>query len=150
MIELIRTNSENKNFIELVKKLDAYLSIVDGDDHAFYHQYNKIDKLKSVVVAYEEGLPVACGAIKEFTPNAMEVKRMFTLQEYRGKGIASKVLYELEKWAAELGYKKCVLETGKRQADAVQLYKKSGYKLIQNYGQYTGMDNSVCFEKEIG
>lgn len=44
---------------------------------------------------------------------------------------------------------KCVLETGKRQADAVQLYERRGYKLIPNYGQYTGVENSVCFEKEI-
>jgi hypothetical protein len=40
-----------------------------------------------------------------------------------------------------------VLETGKRQPDAVALYKKCGYKQIPNYGQYIGMENSVCFEK---
>jgi putative acetyltransferase len=149
MIELIRTNSDNKDFIELVKKLDAYLAIIDGEEHSFYHQFNKIDKIKHAVVAYEDGVSVACGAIKEFIPNAMEVKRMYTLPEHRGKGIASKVLHELEKWAAELGYEKCMLETGKRQTDAVQLYEKAGYKLIPNYGQYTGVENSVCFEKEI-
>jgi len=133
----------------LVKQLDAYLAEKDGRDHAFYDQYNKLDKIKYVVVAYENDQPVACGAIKEYDANTMEVKRMFTLPECRGKGVATKVLTELEKWAAELGYKKCMLETGKRQPEAIALYKKSGYKSIPNYGQYIAMDNSVCFEKKM-
>ena len=75
---------------------------------------------------------------------------MFTLQECRGRGIASKILTELESWTAELAFKKCVLETGKRQAEAIQLYKKNAYKLIPNFGQYAEVENSLCFEKEIG
>lgn len=149
MLTIARTNSSNNNFIYLVKQLDAYLAEKDGRDHAFYNQYNKLDKIKHVVVAYENDHPVACGAIKEYDANTMEVKRMFTLPECRGKGVATKVLTELEKWAAELGYKKCILETGKRQPEAIALYKKSGYKSIPNYGQYTRMDNSVCFQKEM-
>jgi putative acetyltransferase len=147
---LIRTNSENIDFISLVKLLDADLAVRDGDDHSFYAQYNKIDKIKYVVVAYENDNPVACGAIKEFAPQVMEVKRMYTLPESRGKGIAQKVLFELEIWAKELSCVKCVLETGQKQPEAIRLYNKSGYKIIPNYGQYVGMDNSVCFEKELG
>jgi GNAT superfamily N-acetyltransferase len=147
---IIRTNSENKDFIELVKLLDANLAIRDGKDHSFYAQYNKIDKIKYVVVAYENNKPIACGAIKDFAPQVMEVKRMYTLPENRGKGIAQKLLTELETWAKELSYAKCILETGKKQPEAIQLYKKSGYKIIPNYGQYIGIENSVCFEKELG
>ena len=149
MINIIRTNSENPDFIELVKQLDADLAVRDGDEHAFYHQFNKIDKIKHALVAYNSDEPIACGAMKEFEPGIMEVKRMYTVPGYRGKGIALKVLTELEKWAAELGIKKCVLETGKKQPEAVELYKKSGYNRIPNYGQYTGVENSLCFEKEL-
>ena len=149
MLTIVRTNSSNQDFIYLVKQLDAYLAEKDGRDHAFYNQYNKLDKIKYAVVVYENDKPVACGAIKEYDKNTMEVKRMFTLPECRGKGIASSVLNALEEWATELGYKKCILETGKRQPEAIALYKKSGYKNIPNYGQYTGMNNSVCFQKEI-
>jgi GNAT superfamily N-acetyltransferase len=149
MFTIIRTNSSNHNFIHLVKHLDVYLAEKDGRDHAFYDQYNKLDKIKHVVIAYENDRPVACGAIKEYDANTMEVKRMFTLPDCRGKGVATKVLTELEKWATELGYKKCILETGKRQPEAIALYKKSGYKSIPNYGQYIEMNNSVCFEKEM-
>jgi GNAT superfamily N-acetyltransferase len=147
MTNIIRTSSDNNDFISLVKLLDADLAIRDGKEHSFYAQYNKIDKLKYVVVAYEDENPVGCGAIKEYAPGIMEVKRMFVLPELRGKGIATKVLSELEAWAGELSYKKCILETGKRQPEAIRLYQKNGYTSIPNYGQYTGMDNSVCFEK---
>jgi GNAT superfamily N-acetyltransferase len=149
MLTIIRTNSNDQDFINLVKQLDAYLAVKDGRDHAFYDQYNKLDKIKHVVVAYDNNQPVGCGAIKEYDLNTMEVKRMFTLPECRGRGVATKVLNELEKWTTESGYEKCILETGKRQPEAIALYKKSGYKSIPNYGQYAGMDNSVCFEKEM-
>ncbi|HKO79343.1 MAG TPA: GNAT family N-acetyltransferase [Chitinophagaceae bacterium] len=149
MIKLIRTDSDNPDFIELVKFLDADLAARDGTDHSFYSQFNKINKIKHAVVAYEDDNPVACGAIKEFSPDAMEVKRMYTKPDNRGKGIAGKVLTELENWATELSYKKCILETGKRQPEAIELYKKNGYRIIPNYGQYAGIENSVCFEKEM-
>jgi GNAT superfamily N-acetyltransferase len=149
MISLVRTNSDNKDFILLVKQLDDYLAELDGEEHAFYNQLNKIDKLKHVIIAYENNKPVGCGAIREYSTEKMEIKRMYTLPEHRGKGIATKILAELETWAAELSYSKCVLETGKRQPEAIKLYKKNGYTIIPNYGKYVQMDNSVCFEKEL-
>jgi GNAT superfamily N-acetyltransferase len=149
MIKLIRTDSENKDFIDLVELLDAELAELDGDEHVFYAQLNKTDKIKQVVVAYENDKPISCGAIREYSPTITEVKRMYTVPEGRGKGIATKVLIELEKWAAELSYQKCILETGWRQPDAIRLYEKNGYNRISNYGKYAGMENSVCFEKEI-
>jgi GNAT superfamily N-acetyltransferase len=149
MIRIIRTSSENPDFIELVKKLDLDLAERDGSEHAFYAQYNKIDKIKYAVVAYEDERPVGCGAIREYEPNVMEVKRMYTSPESRGHGIATLVLNELEDWATELSYEKCILETGKKQTEAIRLYQKNGYKLIPNYGQYAGVKNSVCYENKI-
>ena len=147
MINCIRTNSENQAFQKLVIKLDADLRIRDGADHAFYAQFNKIAKIKHVIVAHENDMPVGCGAIKEYTSDTMEVKRMYVNEDKRGKGIASTILKELEHWALELNYKKCLLETGKNQPEAIALYKKNGYKIVANYGQYENIENSVCFEK---
>ncbi len=149
MITILRTNSEDKRFIELVKLLDADLAKRDGDDHAFFAQYNKIDMIKNVVVAFNDETPVSCGAIKEYDPKSMEVKRMYTLPVFRGKGIASMVLADLEKWAAELGYTKCILETGIKQPEAIRLYEKNNYQLIPNYGQYAEVESSRCFEKVV-
>ncbi|MCH6199456.1 GNAT family N-acetyltransferase [Aquiflexum sp. LQ15W] len=148
-LKIVRTNSQNLDFISLVRQLDDYLAVTDGDDHAFYDQFNKIHNIKNVVVLYENHLPVGCGAIKQFSEGIMEVKRMFVSESHRGKGFAGKIIAQLETWAAELGYSKCVLETGKRQMEAVAFYKKCGYTIIPNYGQYIGMDNSLCFEKKI-
>jgi len=147
MTELLRTNSESPDFIVLVKLLDADLAARDGKDHQFYSQFNSISAIKYVVVAFENGLAIGCGAIKEYSDEVMEVKRMFTKPEYRGQGIAARILQELEKWAAEMGYRKCVLETGQRQPEAIALYEHKGYSKIDNYGQYVGVENSVCFQK---
>ena len=147
MIKLVRTNSENADFIFLVKQLDAYLKVTDGDEHDFYNQFNSLETLKHIVVAYKESEPVGCGAFKEFNQNSVEIKRMFTSAEFRGKGTATLLLKELENWATELNYSSCMLETGIRQLEAVQFYKKNLYKTIPNYGQYVGVANSLCFEK---
>jgi putative acetyltransferase len=149
MISIKRTDSNNQDFIGLVQHLDADLAERDGKDHSFYDPFNKIDKIKYVIVAYENNKPVGCGAMKEYDPKTMEIKRMYVSPESRGKGIATRVLTELERWAGELSYEKCILETGKKQPEAIELYKKNGYKSIPNYGQYNGIENSLCFGKVI-
>jgi GNAT superfamily N-acetyltransferase len=72
---------------------------------------------------------------------------MFVLPEYRGHGIAMKILNELELWAAEFNYQKYILETGKKQPEAIRLYEKAGYTIIAAYGQYLNIENSVCMMK---
>ena len=149
MLTFLRTNSTHQDFIFLVRQLDIELATIDGDEHSFYVQYNKIDKINHVIIAYENELPIACGAIKQFSENTMEVKRMYILAPYRGKGTASGVLIQLEKWAAEMNYSHCILETGVRQPAAIRLYEKNGYLPVPNYGQYAGVENSRCFEKAL-
>ena len=149
MNNLVRTNSENKDFQNLVRQLDADLKIRDGEENLFYAQFNKIARIKFVIVAFEGEIAVGCGAIKEYADNIMEVKRMYVVQNKRGKGFASSILKELEKWTKELKYKKCVLETGKKQPEAIELYKKNGYEIISNFGQYENVENSICFEKVL-
>jgi GNAT superfamily N-acetyltransferase len=147
MIKLVRTNSENVDFMLLVKQLDAGLKITDGDEHEFYNQFNSIEEINHIVVAYIENQPIGCGAFKEFNQGCVEIKRMFTIPETRGKGVATLILKELENWATQLGYSSCILETGIRQTEAVALYKKNLYNITPNYGQYAGIKNSLCFEK---
>ncbi len=146
---IMRTDSGNNDFIALVRRLDEDLAVRDGAEHSFYAQFNSLQTIKNVVIAFENGIPVSCGAFKEFSLNCAEVKRMYTLPEYRGKGIAALVLTELEHWGKELSYSSFVLETGKKQPEAIRLYEKCGYHRIPNYGQYTGIENSLCFEKQI-
>ena len=75
MIKIIRTNSENKDFIELVKHLDADLAISDGDEHDFYNQFNGIESIKHAIVLFENEIPLGCGAIKHFDSETLEIKQ---------------------------------------------------------------------------
>ena len=149
MFSVKRTTSANYDFKELVNQLDAYLKITDGDEHDFYNQFNGIENLDNVVLVYNEDIAVGCGAFKPFDKNSVEIKRMYVLPKQRVGGIGRMVLKALEDWAKELGYTSCVLETGKRQVEAVQFYKKCDYKAIPKYGQYVDMDNSLCFKKDL-
>lgn len=146
---ICRTSAKDEVFIALVDLLNAELAEADGKDHAFYHQYNGLDSIEHVVVMKDGEEAIACGAIKKYDEGRMEVKRMYTSQSYRLQGCATNILQALEAWAKELGYAACILETGKRQPEAIALYQKSGYQIISNYGQYEGVENSVCFEKGL-
>ena len=147
--KIIRTNSNNIDFQELVKELDADLKIRDGEEHAFFAQYNKIDLINHVIVAYLNDEAVGCGAMKQYDDNTMEVKRMFVKPTSRGNGIATIVLKEVENWAKELNFSKCILETGIKQPEAIALYQKNNYTQIPKYGQYETVESSVCFEKTL-
>jgi GNAT superfamily N-acetyltransferase len=149
MITLKRTNSDDIDFINLVALLDQDLAIRDGEDHAFYNQYNKTDKIKHVLVYYENDIPVGCGAFREKESDKTEIKRMYVHPDFRKKGIASAILKELEIWAKEVGYKYTILETGKNQPEAINLYQKLNYSIIPNYPPYEKMDNSVCMKKTL-
>ena len=149
MRSFIRTTSTNLDFIELVELLDADLAIRDGEDHQFYAQFNKIDTIKNVIVVLEDGKAIGCGAFKRYDEASIEIKRMYVKEEARGKKIASQIISELELWAKELGYKNYVLETGIRQPEAIALYHKMGYHIIENYGQYANLETSICFKKSV-
>jgi putative acetyltransferase len=148
-MKLIRTTSENPDFITLVRELDQYLAGVNGEAHGFFAQFNKIDMLKHAVVAYIDETPVGCGAFKAFDTTAAEIKRMFVQTAFRGKGIANAILKELETWAAEEGFTACVLETGSHMPDAVALYAARGYNVTAKYGQYVDSELSVCMRKDV-
>lgn len=146
-MNLKRTNSDDPDFRGLVVDLDKYLAEVDGDEHAYYAQFNGIAEIPNVVVAYEGNEPIGCGAFKRYDDTTVEIKRMYVAPDQRGKRIGARILLELEAWAAELGYSAAILETGHKQAAAITLYKKNDYGVIPNYDQYVGVDNSICLKK---
>lgn len=148
MQTLTRTTSQNSHFQNLTALFDEYLIDIDGDEKDFFAQYNQI-YLENVVVCYENEMPVGCGAFKKHDEYKVEIKRMFAHPEHRKKGIANLVLSELEIWAKELGYTTCILETSNKLQNAIALYKKSGFEISEQYGQYIGVESSVCMMKII-
>ncbi|MEA5126647.1 MAG: GNAT family N-acetyltransferase [Proteiniphilum sp.] len=148
-IKVERTNSENKDFRKLVLELENHLIRADEIAHSQCKQYNKLESIQHVIVTYNDKIAIGCGALRKYDQDTVEIKRMFVSENVREKGIGTKILTELEIWAKELGFKKSILETGLMLPEAVRLYKKNGYIQIPNYGQYKGMEKSICFAKDL-
>jgi len=148
MITLKRTTSEDPDFKYLTRLFDDYLVEIDGDEKDFFAQYNQI-YINNGIIFYENEVALGCGAFKAYGPNVAEIKRMFVLPESRGKGTASAILTALENWAKEEGFTSCILETSCRLENAIALYKKFGFEITPNYGQYIGVESSVCMKKTI-
>lgn len=149
MLTILRKNSDNLDFKKLTSELDIELCRIYNTNPEDYEEYNRITGLPTVVLAYENEVAVGCGCFKIFNDKAVEIKRMFIKENQRGKGIASSLLAELEKWAKELGYEEAVLETGKGQPNAIKLYQKYGYQITENYNQYDDLEISVCLKKAL-
>ncbi|NCU03203.1 MAG: GNAT family N-acetyltransferase [Chitinophagaceae bacterium] len=149
MLSLIKTNSDSSDFRSLVALLDADLQERYGEQQSFFSQFNKLDHIHHVIVAYENNQPIGCGAFKEYELGVAEIKRMYVKSFYRGKGIGGQILTALEEWAKEEGYRNCILETGLNQPEAIRVYEREGYKQIPNYGQYVGVEISLCMEKNL-
>ena len=149
MTKFKRTNSQNPDLPDLIKLLDEDLQIRDGAEHSFYAQFNKLDNIQHVIICYKEDQAIDCGAFKPYDQHCIEVKRMFVKLDYRGKSIGLHILNELEIWAAELNYTSAILETGNKQPEAIRLYEKAGYKIIENFGQYKNVHNSVCMARDF-
>lgn len=145
------TDGCNKDFILLCHELDKFLNeLVGGEENrAKYIQYNKVDDIHDVVIAYDNDIPVGSASFKKYDDENAEVKRVFVKKEYRGQGISNELMKILEQRAREKGFKYFILESGEPLISAMALYRKIGYKVIPNYGQYVDMKDSVCMKKKL-
>lgn len=101
------------------------------------------------LVAYKDGKPVACGALRSIDAETVEVRRLFVTAAARRRGLARAMLLDLERRAAALGYAVVRLETGNRQLAAIALYESLGFMRIPPFGRYAHDPLSVCFEKTV-
>lgn len=149
--EFIRCDGTNKDFIENCRLLDEDLDIRVGKiiDRSQYTAYNTLDEIREAIVVYADGNAVGGGAIRYYEKDSVELKRIFVRPYAQGKGAGTKLVRLLIDWAKELGYKKVLLETGEMLDEAVHIYKKLGFSVIENYGVYKGMEDSLCMELEI-
>ncbi len=85
------------------------------------------------VVGEQDGVPICCGGIKRLPDGACEIKRMFVVEQARGRGVARALLEELERRARALGYAIARLDTGPRQMRAMRMYERAGYVPIENF-----------------
>ena len=150
-VEFKDTDGQDSDFVMLCSRLDSTLDEIVGGrlQRVQYHQYNQLDNIHDVIVAYQDGKPVACGAFKMYDEEHAELKRIYVDASHRKIGLGSELIRRLEAKAKIKGYRWCILETGKALEAAYNMYKKAGYKVIPNYGQYADMADSVCMERKI-
>jgi GNAT superfamily N-acetyltransferase len=144
-----RITNTHRDFLTLTRELDGELKGIYGSLQAVYDQHNVLDPIDTAIVGYENAEPMACGCFKTIDTERVEIKRLYVKPNFRRKGFSSEVLQALEAWAAELGYAAALLETGKKQPEAIGLYRKFGYQTIANYGPYIGIENSLCMQKHL-
>jgi GNAT superfamily N-acetyltransferase len=148
-IEVVKTTSENPDFVTLIKIFDTFLWERYPELKKDYWGNNLIEFNDNVVLIYLEGKPVASGCFKKYNDNTVELKRMFVLPEARGLGLAQQVIKELEIVAKKQGFETMILETLYKQIEAISLYQKVGFEIVENYEPYVGLKNSVCMRKSI-
>ena len=137
------------DFITLTNELDQEFTDKNGEKQKIYDQYNKVDAIKDIIVAYDNDKAIGCGSIKRYEDTTYEVKRMYVQKGYRGQAISKKILRRLEEEARKKGIETLILETSKTFTEAVSLYKRMGYKETEQYGQYKGLELSLCMRKEL-
>ncbi|MDE6319143.1 MAG: GNAT family N-acetyltransferase [Lachnospiraceae bacterium] len=150
-MQFVYTDGRNSDFIELCHGLDHFLNeLVGGEENrAEYIPYNQLDDIHDVIIVYDDDNPVGSASFKKYDDECAEVKRVFIKQDYRGRGISYKLMERLENVAKEQGYRYLILESGEPLVAAMALYRKIGYKVIPNYGQYKDMHDSICMKKKL-
>jgi GNAT superfamily N-acetyltransferase len=147
--KVIATTSENPDFIFLIKTFDTFLWERYPELKKDYWGNNLIEFNPNVLIIYLDEKPVACGCFKKYNQNSAELKRMFVSPEARGLGLAQLIIKELEIKAKEQGFEWFLLETLYKQIEAISLYQKMGFEIVENYEPYVGLTNSICMSKSI-
>ena len=149
MIRMERSNKLTEDFNLLDNLLDEDYYERFGEISLEYKKYNTLERVTGFVLAYDGATPVACGCIRQLGPETAELKRIFVRKEYRRRKIASRIIEECEEMARDEGFDKIALQTGAVMDEAITLYKKHGYEMVANYGEFAGDERSVCMEKPL-
>lgn len=103
------------------------------------------------LVAYLDGVPVGCAGWRSHGDDGTvaELKRMYTTPEARGRGVARRLLAEVEWSARGYGRTRMILECGNRQPEAITLYTRSGYQRIDDFGYYRDEPDVLSFGRDL-
>jgi GNAT superfamily N-acetyltransferase len=134
---------------ELLHAMCAELKLRHGNDASPFSPEEALPPHGAFVVARANGIAAGCGALRRLEETVGEIKRMFVSPAYRGRGIARRLLAELERLAALRGYSAVRLETGDRQPEAIALYESAGFRRILPIGGCAEKPVSICYEKTL-
>ena len=135
--------------LELIAALNAELSRDYPPSQRFHSLAAEevADGAGAFLVAWIDGAPAGCGAVRLISRAVAELKRMYVAPAVRGQGVSRAILSALEGRATALGATRVVLETGDKAHAALGLYVSSGYARIPCFGAYAASPTSICLEK---
>ena len=150
-MQFIWTDGNNEDFHRFYIETENYYSSLVGGlaNRKGFVPYNISESITDVLIAYMDDNAVACGGLKKYSDTDVEIKRVWVDPDFRGKHIATELMDLIEKRAAEMGYKRTILQTREIMKDAVGLYQKREYEKIENYPPYDKLDGAICFAKKL-
>ena len=150
-IVFVWTDGNNTDFHRFYLKTEEYYnSIVGGSENrTAFMPHNLSEQISDVVIAYFGKTAIGCAGLKRYSESDVEIKRVWVEPEYRGQHIASQMMKMLEEKGKEEGYKRMILQTRPLMSEAVRLYKKRGYLLINNYPPYDKLDGAICMALDL-
>jgi GNAT superfamily N-acetyltransferase len=154
-VEICRTDILSSIAGELIGSLNAELMgryPEPGANHFRLDADEVAEGRGGFFVAYLDGKPVGCGAVRRVEPSVAEIKRMYVAPVARGSGVGRQILDTLQEEARRLGATRLVLETGPRQPEAIALYSRAGFAVIPLFGDYLNSPHpelSVCMAKDL-
>lgn len=151
-IEIREVSHDHSEFLMLCGELDSFLNgAIGGEDkREKYKKFNHADTMDFVAIVYDGGEPVGCGALRKYSEEEAEIKRVFVRASYRGKNVGGMLVEKLIAQAEKMGFRRLILETGAFLEASVRLYLRYGFERIENYGAYKDMPESLCMGREIG
>ena len=150
-MQFVWTDGNNEDFQRFYIETENYYSSLVGGlaNRKAFVPYNISESITDVLIVYMDDKAVACGGLKKYSDTDVEIKRVWVDPNLRGKHIATELMDFIEKRAAEMGYKRTILQTREIMKDAVGLYQKRGYEKIENYPPYDKLDGAICFAKKL-
>src|SRR5688572_16759777 len=129
-----RRDRDDPELVALASAQQRELATLEGETHISFPLFRRIEFLVGLI----DGVAIACGALQDLEPGVGEIKRMYVLPGYRGRGLSRQILKAIEDLAAGRGLHTLRLETGRFLPAALGLYTSSGYTEIPLFGQYVG------------
>jgi GNAT superfamily N-acetyltransferase len=153
MLDVRREELSSSTAMTLISALNAELKSLYPEEGATHFRLDPAEVAEGAgafMVAYLDGVPVGCGAVRLLDATTAELKRMYVTPATRGEGDGRAVVAALEAEARSIGARRLLLETGIRQTAALRLYARCGFCHIEPYGEYRqSRSTSVCMAKDL-
>lgn len=148
-MKLIHADEKDERFLSLVEELDYGYYQRIGDELEKYNQYNEFKDPHIVILMMDGDDAIACASYRKFDEKSVEFKRVYVKKEYRKRGIAYRLIRELEKDVIEKGFEHSYIVTGNNNHAAIGLYEKLDYFKTDKFGQFKDDETVLCMKKRF-